>query len=213
MRVTADVKQETRRRIIESARKLFADKGFEQTTTRDIVADAGIAAGTLYNYFPTKESLAMTLIIEALDGAAEDFASTRRCDESLEESLFAHVNAGLWRLAPHRRYLAEVLETALSPFAERSPGGEAERLRLGHLETVGQLIAGRAPPGAPAHSALTMHLYWTLYLGVLAFWANDPSPNQEDTRVVLDQSMRLFAAWLTNGGMRTEERCDVPDSC
>ena len=43
-----------------------------------------------------------------------------------------------------------------------------------------------------------MHLYWTLYLGVLAFWAQDESPNQEDTLVLLDQSTRLYVASLSS---------------
>ena len=38
-----------------------------------------------------------------------------------------------------------------------------------------------------------MHLYWTLYLGVLAFWTRDDSPRQEDSRLVLDQTLHLFA--------------------
>ena len=43
MRVTAEKKQETRRRIVECARKLFNDNGFEQTTTRDIAEAVGKA--------------------------------------------------------------------------------------------------------------------------------------------------------------------------
>ena len=41
-------------------------------------------------------------------------------------------------------------------------------------------------------------LYWTLYTGVLAFWSDDPSPNQEDTLALLDQSMAMFVSWLSH---------------
>ena len=41
-----------------------------------------------------------------------------------------------------------------------------------------------------------MHLYWTLYTGVLAFWAGDGSPKQEDTLALLDDSISMFAGWL-----------------
>jgi hypothetical protein len=41
-----------------------------------------------------------------------------------------------------------------------------------------------------------MQLYWTLYLGVLAYWATDVSPQQEDTLALLDQSLKLFVAPL-----------------
>ena len=43
---------------------------------------------------------------------------------------------------------------------------------------------------------MTMHLYWTLYLGVLTFWSSDNSPNQEDSLAVLDHSLKAFVATL-----------------
>ena len=45
-----------------------------------------------------------------------------------------------------------------------------------------------------------LHLYWTLYLGVLAFWSRDESENQEDTLLVLDRSMHLFAQTVRSEG-------------
>jgi hypothetical protein len=41
---------------------------------------------------------------------------------------------------------------------------------------------------------VTLQLYWTLYLGVVAYWAADDSPHQEDTLALLDRSTKLFAA-------------------
>jgi AcrR family transcriptional regulator len=211
MRVTAEKKQETRRRIVDCARKLFNDKGFEQTTTRDIAEAAGIAAGTMFNYFPTKEALAVTIVEEALAEAGAEFEGRLRGDETLDEALFAHVAVGLRHLVPHRNYVGEVLETALSPFAREAVCEQAQQLRVGHLETVRELIASRGLPTTPAPSVMTMHLYWTLYLGVLSFWAADESPNREDTLVVLDQSMRLFVESLSSGSKNEREVIDVVD--
>ncbi len=196
MRVTAQKKKQTRRRIVDSARNLFNDKGFEQATTRDIAEAAGIAAGTMFNYFPTKEALAMSIVCETLDQAGSEFEGRLRGDESLDEALFAHVAVGLRHLAPHRNYVGEVLEAALSPFAKDAVCEQAQQLRVSHLETVRELIGSRGQPTTPSPSVVTMHLYWSLYLGVLSFWATDESTKQEDTLVVLDQSMRLFVASL-----------------
>ncbi len=62
MRVTEKTKLRTRERIVDAARKLFDDKGFERATTRDISIEAGIAAGTLFNYFSSKEALSLTIL-------------------------------------------------------------------------------------------------------------------------------------------------------
>jgi AcrR family transcriptional regulator len=212
MRITAEKKRQTRQRIMEVAHNLFVDKGFEKTTTRDIVAAAGIAAGTLFNYFPTKEALAMTLLAEALDRTEAEFGGRLQGDEDLAEALFAHVAAGLRGLAPHRRYVGEVLETAMSPFGSNAVCEAAERVRLDHLEVVRQLLVSRCPEVSTGPSFIAIHLYWTLYLGVLAFWAKDESPNREDTLSVLDHSMRIFAESLTTHSPGQEEVIDEAEN-
>jgi AcrR family transcriptional regulator len=211
MRVTAEKKRETRRQIVACARKLFNDKGFEQTTTRDIAEAAGIAAGTMFNYFPSKEALAMTIVNEALAEARTEFEARLRGDETLDEALFAHVAVGLRHLAPHRGYVGEVLETALSPFAKEGVCEQGQQLRITHLETVRELISSRGRPATHVPTAVNMHLYWALYLGVLSFWAADESPKQEDTLVVLDQSMRLFVGSLSPEWKNEREVTDVVD--
>jgi len=44
-------------RIINAAINAFAEKGFEATTTKEIAKKAGVAEGTFFHYFATKESL------------------------------------------------------------------------------------------------------------------------------------------------------------
>jgi len=50
-------KARTRRLISDTAARLFAERGYEQVTVREIARAAEIAEQTLYNYFPTKEQL------------------------------------------------------------------------------------------------------------------------------------------------------------
>ncbi|HVS40297.1 MAG TPA: TetR/AcrR family transcriptional regulator [Gemmataceae bacterium] len=197
MRITNDAKQATRRRILDAARRLFGRDGFDGAATRDLAREAGIAAGTLFNYFPTKEAVAMSLTAEALDEARVSYERKRRDEESLEEDLFAFIAAGLRSLKPVRGCLRPVLEGALSPLADASEG---ESLRTGHLETVGAILTrhGQEEPAAPI-----MHLYWTLYTGVLAFWLGDASPHQEDTLAVLDQALKMFVHSLPPANQST----------
>lgn len=46
-----------RAEIVEVARELFQTKGYEKTTTQDVMATLDIAKGTIYHYFPSKEAL------------------------------------------------------------------------------------------------------------------------------------------------------------
>jgi len=206
MRVTKETKEKTKAAILKYARKLFAKKGFDKTVTRDIASSASIAAGTLFNYFPSKEALGMEIICEDLDKATDDYNELQRGDESLEEDLFLYVITGLNRLKPHRNYVANILETALSPFTRSTVCEAGERVRVEHLEAVASIAA--ANNMTDQLSFVAVHLYWTLYLGVLAFWSNDKSPNQEDSWVLLDQSMRLFVASLSTNQSKTEVNND-----
>ena len=50
-------KEQTRRHIAETARRLFGERGFEQVTVVEIARAAEVSTQTVFNYFPTKEDL------------------------------------------------------------------------------------------------------------------------------------------------------------
>lgn len=54
-------KENTRERIIKSAKKLFADQGYQKTTIVDISRQAGLSEAALYEYFQGKEDLLLTI--------------------------------------------------------------------------------------------------------------------------------------------------------
>src|SRR5215469_15708886 len=203
VKVDLQTKVATRQRILTVAARLFARVGWERATTRSIATSAGIAAGTLFNYFPSKEAIAVTLISDVLVKAKEEFEE-RRGGDSLEEDLFSYIWTGLRYLQPSKTYLGCALETLLSPLARSSPDHPGELIRTEHLETVERLIA-RHHRVRQSLSALTMQLYWTLYLGILAYWAADVSPKQEDTMALLDQSLKLFVTSLGEEASRLTE--------
>jgi len=195
MRISRQVKEETRERILAKAAELFISQGFEDTTTRDIAASAGLAAGTLFNYFPSKETLAMSMVTEALSHGIEDFQRRRTGAEELVEDLFLFVISGLRRLRPLRPFLGPVLERSLSPFPRKIVCREGEAARLEHLTAVQKIIGVHGFVTAPDYVAL--NIYWSLYLGILAFWTNDESPNQESSHALIDYSIHLFVQMIS----------------
>lgn len=203
MRVTRQTQLETRRRLLEAAHGLFGEVGFSAATTREVARRAGVAAGTLFNYFPGKEALGAALLAEASAAAEAEFDATRRPGESLEETLFAWVAILLRHLAPYRTWAPEVLEAGSSLLrapgesSGDSPAAEGERFRVRHLERVQAWLAAQ---GRASELPLDLHLYWTLVLGVLGYWAQDATHHQEATLALLDRSMGLFARGLAEDG-------------
>ena len=57
-----------RNQILAAATKVFAEKGFHATTIKDIANEAGIAHGTIYNYFENKTALMMGIFDRLSEG-------------------------------------------------------------------------------------------------------------------------------------------------
>jgi AcrR family transcriptional regulator len=57
MPYTPQHKQQTRERIVRSARRLFSRKGFAEVTIEEIMAEAGLTRGGFYRHFAAKEAL------------------------------------------------------------------------------------------------------------------------------------------------------------
>lgn len=55
-------KAENRQAIIDAARAVFAELGYGETTVRDIIRRTGLASGTFYNYFKSKEEVFQALM-------------------------------------------------------------------------------------------------------------------------------------------------------
>jgi AcrR family transcriptional regulator len=192
MRITELAKEETRRRIVDAALEHFQESGFEAATTRGIAKKANIAVGTLFNYFASKEAIVSALAAEALQAADDDFEKRKRPGAPLEEDLFGHISAGLRRLKRHRPYVHVLIQVALSPFTKDGAAG-SEEIRESHLARVQEILACHKRADV---SPVAMQLYWTLYLGILAYWAKDKSPKQEDTLALVDQSVAMLCDWL-----------------
>lgn len=55
---------QTRTKILQAAQKLFARKGFDGTTTKDLARKAGVAEGTIFRHFSNKKAILIELATE-----------------------------------------------------------------------------------------------------------------------------------------------------
>jgi AcrR family transcriptional regulator len=79
-------KAQNRAKLLEAARKVFAEKGYGEATARDIVRETDLATGTFYNYFDDKQDAFMALLEEMSEkGRALVRAQRQDSGRSLEE--------------------------------------------------------------------------------------------------------------------------------
>ena len=81
MRIVKDA-EERRNEILDVAERLFCTKGFDNASTNDILTEIGIARGTLYYHFKSKEDI-LDAMIERLTNQMVEKASVIALDESI----------------------------------------------------------------------------------------------------------------------------------
>lgn len=69
--------------IIETVKRLLAEKGFDAMTVDEVAADVGIAKASLYKHFPSKEALAAAAMVQTMDLALAR-AEALQADASLD---------------------------------------------------------------------------------------------------------------------------------
>ena len=84
-----------RERIIAAAAKLFGDKGYHDTTTAEIAESAGVAAGTIYIYFSSKEELLVAVFEEFLGRHMERLRAGVQREKTPEDKLMRLLTLGL----------------------------------------------------------------------------------------------------------------------
>jgi TetR/AcrR family fatty acid metabolism transcriptional regulator len=85
-------KEKARDRIIQSAKKLFAEQGFQKTTVVDISKQAGLSEAALYEYFQGKEDLLLTIpqlwVSELIEGMEEQLFGIKGANNKLRKYLW-----------------------------------------------------------------------------------------------------------------------------
>lgn len=117
-------KQQTRRSLADTARHLFAQRGFEQVSVAEVARAADVSVATVFNYFPTKEDL-------VYDGL-----------ERFEEQLLAAIRdrpAGEPALAAFRRFVLE----QRGFFAAADPESAAELLAVTRMVAASPALLAR----------------------------------------------------------------------
>lgn len=77
MRASAQLQSDRRTEILDAAQACFARSGFHQTSMQAICSEAGMSAGNLYRYFPSKEAIIAGIAERDRDDAAESFSAVQ----------------------------------------------------------------------------------------------------------------------------------------
>lgn len=189
--------EDTRRKIYEAALELFREKGFEQTTMRDIAAKAGVALGGAYYYFSAKDAIVLAFYRQMQESSHEAVLEALAGRKKLRDRIRCVLEKRLELLEPNRKFCAALLRHApdgadpLSPFSK-----ETRPIREHAIEHLRIAVEGGEVKLPSDLKPRLPYLLWLYQMALIMFWLYDRSPGQERTRRLLEKSLGLLVNLL-----------------
>lgn len=172
-----------RQAILQQAKQLLLEKGYEAFTMRDTARGCGIAVGTLYNYFASKEMLAAGVMLEdwraalrSMGGACEKAATLAEGLAAVYDGVvrFSDPYRGIWAghgagaqmpdYARRHRLLVRQLADCLAPLLARTGAGELPQADVFLAENI-LICAGTSELEFASLCALAQRLVGALAAG------------------------------------------------
>lgn len=120
-----------RKQILDAALKLFVEFGFHGTPTSKIAQEAGVANGTLFHYFATKDELIVALYSETKKEMSRYISENYTLTADVKESLKGQYLASLYWGLEHKAEFRFIQQFKSSPFISQVVHQElAEEFKL-----------------------------------------------------------------------------------
>lgn len=176
--------RQTREHILTTALALFAEKGYGETTLRDIAGSAGVSLGLTYRYFARKEELILALYQRLAQDLEEE---VRAMPPSPLASRFTRaIGSCLARLSPHREALGALFAVGLAPDSEVAVLGEgASGVRDVVWRVYREVVRGATDTPRPRQEEQITTLFYAAHLLLVLFWLQDRTPGQTATADLL----------------------------
>lgn len=172
-RTRADMEQ-TRLTLLSTARQVFADTSFAETSMDDLTAQAGLTRGALYHHFTDKKGL-LAAVVAQIDG---------ELDVRLQAISDNHSDAWEGLLERCRAYLHMALEPEVQRIVLRDAravfGGASAAAQRHCIESMQRLLEGLIEQGIVAEAdpqALALLIYGSL--AEAAFWIAEVEDGQQ----------------------------------
>jgi TetR/AcrR family fatty acid metabolism transcriptional regulator len=173
----------SREAILEAAERVFGRAGFGAAKMTDIAREAGMAAGTLYNYFDSKERIFRSLLEARGAAHVAALATEAKRDAAPIDRLRGMIVAGMRWLEAHRAMFAIYVE--LGAMAEWSIG------RIGGAK-------------AETHYEEILRLFERVVReGIVAGELRRDVPAADQVAFLTGATNGFVRAWLVRGGKKT----------
>ncbi|WP_406439751.1 TetR family transcriptional regulator [Streptomyces sp. NBC_00631] len=186
--------EQTRALILETAMRLFRERGYEKTTMRAIATEAGVSVGNAYYYFAGKEHLIQGFYDQL---AAEHRVAVREVldkETDLERRLAGVLKVWLDIARPYHEFAVHFFKNAADPDSPLSPfSPESEHAREEAIRVHREVLAGAKTKVAPELRDVLPELMWLSQMGLVLYWIFDRTEGRERSYRLAERGARLTA--------------------
>lgn len=186
--------EQTRALILETALRLFRERGYDRTTMRAIAEEAGVSVGNAYYYFASKEHLVQgfyDLIAEEHRRQLPDALAGKR---DLGDRLRTALEVWTAIAAPYHEFSAQLFKNAADPASPLSPfSAESAPAREAMFDLYRDVLLGSSVKLDPELAALLPELLWLYHMGIVLYWVYDRSPDAVRTTRLVARATAIVA--------------------
>lgn len=193
------LEQERRQQILTAAATVFAEKGFDRATISDIARAAGLADGSIYNYFRDKQDLLVHLPGQFLQPRVQIVraAAAATTPPPAPDVVLQTVAESIVEIITQNRELARVLFTTVPLMDEKTRGEYMRQVPLSAIEPLEMFIRAMQDAGvfrADLDPAITARIYpgMMLFFLLVQEILQPPGMTRFDYAAVLPQVTEIF---------------------
>ena len=155
----------TRQKVLDAARSLFAERGYEPATIRDIAKGAGMSTGAVFANFQDKAELFEAVLTEDMTSLAEVVEAAAPAGEPVRQRLLSALSAGYQSSLEHLPlFQAIVARSWFQPLAAEMRARAATKNLLLAIGGILQDAVAKNELSKDADIRLLVELIWDAYL-------------------------------------------------
>ncbi|MDY6823702.1 MAG: TetR/AcrR family transcriptional regulator [Thermodesulfobacteriota bacterium] len=179
--------------ILEAARALFAERDFKHVTVREIAKKAGMAVGTIYNYYASLDELFLEIFLDSTDAVihqisrqaeAETFTLEAACRFYID---FLNNNLTFYQIMSHFMLGGDLSEASTRKL------NDAMRVLMDHLESVVVRKTGMA-----GNTRIVTHALFAALNGIMISYARYPGRTDAEIHAHARRLADIIAAVFAN---------------
>ncbi|REE97145.1 TetR family transcriptional regulator [Thermomonospora umbrina] len=190
--------EQTRALIVQTALRLFRERGYEATTMRGIAKEAGVSVGNAYYYFGSKEELIQAYYDELQDDHLAACRAVLERERDFAPRLLGVLKARVDTMVPYHQFAGKFFKFAAEPDSPLNPfSAESGPARAAAIAIYREVVDGSTLRIDQDFREELPELLWLYSMGLVLYWVHDSSPGCRKTYLLIERTVPLVNKMVT----------------